>query len=92
MRYIKNYRMFESVYTIDEFVGSVSSELGNYNISPVNIRTIIDQYSNKMISAVENGETPQSFVSDIVKELELGKSGYPSIQMNIPTQRVIKYL
>lgn len=89
MKYIKTY---ESYYSISEFVAEVTKRLGDYNISPVNINRIIDQKISDMEECIETGVSPQKFVEELVNELELGSSGYPSIKTQNVQQRNITYL
>ena len=92
MKYIKSYKIFESTYSIDEYILSISNELGKHNITPVAIRTLLDNYSDVIQTSMENEVTPYNFVQNIVKDMDLGSGGFIS-QMAPPNQPTeIKYL
>ncbi len=92
MKYIKSYKIFESTYSIDEYILSISSELGKYNITPVAIRTLLDNYSDIIQNSMENEVTPHNFVKNIIKDMDLSSGGFIS-QMSPPSQPTeIKYL
>ncbi len=85
----KIFRIFES-YSIEEFVDELTNELGFYNLSPVQIRDLIDKLD--LNDYIENGVSPKSVVDELNKDMEFGSGGYSSCYFNSPKQSTIKYL
>ena len=90
MKYLKSYKLFESNYSIEEYIGLLSDELGNFNLSPVQIRELISRLPIE--SYVEDGLSPRDVINDLDKDVDLSKSGYPYHWVNKPQQSQVKYL
>ena len=89
MKYLKAY---ESYYSDQEYIQDVSSSLSKYNISPVNLKQLLDQYEDQMLSYRDEGKDPQLFVNMVVKDLQLDSGGYLSMTSAATPNQTIKYL
>jgi len=90
MKYLKSYKFFESSYSFEEYIGLLSDELGNFNLSPVQIRELINRLDIE--GYIKDGISPKNVVDELDKDMELGKSGYPDHWVNQTHQSQIKYL
>lgn len=72
MRYLKTY---ESYYSEEEFFSAVTSGLGEYNLRPVQIKHIIDQYSDEISQFCADGKDPKAFLDRIVKDMDIENGG-----------------
>lgn len=93
MKFIKSYKLFESTWSLEEFVDEIRNALSNYNLSSVEVRELINRIDIK--SAVESGQHPNVFINQLVDELNLksrGTSGYNSWRTPKNWQSQIKYL
>lgn len=90
MKYLKSYFLFESQYNIEEYIGLLSDELGNFNLSPVQIRELINRLPIE--NYIEDGLSPKDVINELDKDMDLGKSGYPDHWVNKPQQSQVKYL
>ena len=92
MKHIKSYKLFESSYTLDDFTNAVCDELKYYTITPVGIRTILDQYSGVIEDAVNNGEDPHSFVNSLSKDMGLTKGDFPIYSPQTTKPSILSFL
>ena len=93
MNYIKSYKLFESVYCLEEFVQELTTILSQFNLTAVYIRELISKYD--IDSQIENDVTPLEFSKTIIDDLDLnqrGKSGYMAVNVYKPGPDVVKYL
>lgn len=90
MKYLKSYKLFESNYSIEEYIGLLSDELGNFNLSPVQIRELISRLPVE--DYIEDGLSPKDIVNDLNKAVDLSKGVYPDHWINKPQQSQVKYL
>lgn len=93
MKYIKNFKIFESVWSIEEFVQELGYYLGQYNLTAVYIREVISKYD--IDYEVESGKSPLELSKEIISDLGLdqrGKEGYMKVNIYKPGPDVIKYL
>jgi hypothetical protein len=93
MKYIKRFQIFESTWSYEEFVQELSYYLGQYNLSAVYIREIINKLDIQ--SEIESGKTPLQFSKEVISDLDLnlrGKEGYMQVPIYKPKMDVIKYL
>jgi len=90
MKYLKSYFLFESQYNIEEYIGLLSDELGNFNLSPVQIRELINRLPIE--DYIEDGLSPKDVINELDKDMNLDKGGYPDHWVNSPQQSNIKYL
>ena len=93
MNYIKSYKLFESVYCLEEFVQELTTILSQFNLTAVYIRELISKYD--IDSQIENDITPLEFSKTIIDDLDLnqrGKDGYMAVNFQKPGPDVVKYL
>ncbi len=93
MKRIKSFKLFESRYTIEEFIEELTGYLAQYNLTVVYIRELIERWDIE--SEVENQRSPLDVSKEMVQELGLdqrGKEGYTKVFMHKPGMDVIKYL
>lgn len=90
MKYLKSYKLFESNYSIEEYIGLLSDELGNFNLSPVQIRELISRLDIE--SYINGGISPKEVIKNLDNDMDLSKSGYPDHRVNKPQQSQVKYL
>lgn len=91
MKYIKKWKLFESNWTKEEFIGDLTQNLSQFNLTPVYIRDLISKLD--IDSEMENGKTPYSLSRELVKELELDNvGGYMNIYLPKGKGDLIKYL
>lgn len=90
MKYLKSYKLFESNYSTEEYIGLLSDELGNFNLSPVQIRELINRLDIE--SYINNDISPKEVINELDNDMDLSKSGYPDHRVNKPQQSQIKYL
>lgn len=82
MKHLKRFRLFESVYSIEEYISAVCDELAKYNIKPVDVKSLINNLEIELRTSLENDITPLQFVNDLQKDMNLGSGGYPSHMIN----------
>ena len=93
MRYLKKYNIFESSYNKEEFHGYIVRELSKYNIRPVVLNKILDQYDDQITKSVESGEDPKSMTDEIIKNMNLNNDeGFPTVRMGDTISKNMKYL
>ena len=93
MKYIKNWKLFESVWSLEEFIQELSHYLGQYNLTVVYIRELISKYD--IDSEIELGKTPLELSKEIISDMnldEIDKEGYMKVNVYKPGPDVIKYL
>lgn len=93
MKWIKHFKVFESVWAPEEFRSEVAYYLGQYNLTVVFIREVIDRYDIQ--SEIESGKTPLQLSLQIISDLDLtqrGKEGWPSVAVNKMNPDRMKYL
>lgn len=71
----KNYLILESNYSKEEYYDYITRALSNYNISPVQLRTILDGYEEAILDKWESGEDPKSITDQLISDMELDNSG-----------------
>jgi len=93
MKYLKNWRVFESTWSKEEYIDEVRNALSEYNLSSVEVRELIKRID--IDSAIESGEQPLVFIKQLVDELDLkslGTSGFNSFRTPRNWQPEPKYL
>lgn len=93
MKYLKKFQIFESTWSYEEFVQELAYYLGQYNLSVVYIREIINKLDIQ--SEIEEGKTPLQFSKEVISDLDLdlrGKEGYTKVPIYKPGMDVVKYL
>lgn len=93
MKHIKNWKLFESVWNLEEFVEELAYHLGKYNLTAVYIREVINKYDIE--TAIESGMTPLQLSKEIISELDIesrGTEGYPGVPLFTPRPDRMKYL
>jgi hypothetical protein len=93
MKYLKNWKVFESTWSKEEYIDEVRNALSKYNLSSVEVRELIDRID--IDEAIESGEQPLVFIKQLVDELDLkslGTSGFTSFRMPKNWQPELKYL
>ena len=87
------YPTNESYNDVQEYTNQIMSLLKEYNIRPVVLNHLIDQYEDVISQYYEEGKDPKFFVDEIVKDMELDSGGFMSQQVgSAGYNRVIKYL
>lgn len=93
MRYIKNFKVFESNWTQEEYIEDLRSRLSKYNISPVEIRELIKR--TDIESAINDGIQPLKLAQDLIDDMDLksrGDNNFTQFRIGKPLQSEIKYL
>jgi hypothetical protein len=93
MKYLKNWKVFESTWSKEEYIDEIRNALSKYNLSSVEVRELIDRID--IDGAIESGEQPLVFIKQLVDELDLkslGTSGFTSFRMPKNWQPELKYL
>jgi hypothetical protein len=75
MKYIKEWALFESYNSVDEFVYFVVNSLKKYNIFQSEMTDLIDRYYNEIEEAYNNGKQPFQVAEKIAKDLNLDSGG-----------------
>lgn len=87
------YPTNESYNDIQEYTNQIVSLLKEYNIRPVVLNHLIDEYQDEISQYYEEGKDPKFFVDEIVKDMELDSGGFMAHKMGSDGyNRVIKYL
>jgi hypothetical protein len=93
MKYIKPYKIFESRYTLEEYLYAVSQEFSKYNISAVGVRELLDNYKVAIEDAISSDVDPYTFVKNIANDMQLSDNGgFMSHDTPPPQPTTIKYL
>ena len=93
MKFIKSYKVFESHYNKEEFIDVVCRDLSKYQITPVEVRNLLQKYDYQIIQSLESGVSPQDFSKQIISDLELDNTGGAlAVNINQPIVPEIKYL
>ena len=93
MKYLKNWMIFESTWSLEEFIQELTYHLGQYNLTVVYIRELISKFDIE--SEIEMGKTPLQLSKEIISDSgldERGKEGFMKVNMYKPGPDVIKYL
>ena len=93
MKYIKTFKLFESIWTKEEFISDLVRYLGQYNLTMIYVRDLISQLDIE--SEIENGKSPLQLSKEIISDFDLeerGKGGYMSANISMPVPGTIKYL
>lgn len=87
------YPTNESYNDVQEYKNQIMSLLQEYNIRPVVLNHLIDEYQDDITQYYEEGKDPKFFVDEIVKDMELDSGGFMSHKVgSAGYNRVIKYL
>ena len=87
------YPTNESYNDVQEYTNQIMSLLKEFNIRPVVLNHLIDQYQDQISEYYEEGKDPKFFVDEIVKDMELDSGGFMAYKMGSSGyNRVIKYL
>lgn len=87
------YPTNESYSDIEEYTSQIINLLKEYNIRPVVLSNLIDQYQSDIIDYFESGKDPKFFVDEIVKDMELDSGGFMAQRVGSSGySKVIKYL
>jgi len=87
------YPTNESYNDIQDYISNIVDKFKVYNIRPVVLNHIIDQYQDQISQYYEEGKDPKSFVDEIVKDMELDSGGFMAQKMgSAGYSKVIKYL
>ena len=92
MKYIKSYKIFESVYSIEEYFDYIIKGLGNYNITPVVLNKLISSYEDDIMTCYDSGQNPKIILDQILKDSELSSGGFMDIKQPKSNSSTIKYL
>jgi hypothetical protein len=93
MKYLTNWKLFESTWSKEEYIDEIRNALSEYNLSSVEVRELINRVD--IDSAVESGEQPLMFIKRLVDELDLkslGTNGFTSFRTPKNWQPELKYL
>ena len=93
MKHLKSFRLFESVWSTEEFIDEIRKALSKYNLSSVEVREIINRVDIE--GAIENGEQPNVIINKLIEDLNLkslGNSGFNGWRTSKSWQSEIKYL
>jgi hypothetical protein len=87
------YPTNESYNDVQEYTNQIMSLLKEFNIRPVVLNHILDQYQDEISQYYEEGKDPKFFVDEIVKDMELDSGGFMAHKVgSAGYNRVIKYL
>ena len=93
MKFIKSYKVFESHYNKEEFIDAVCRDLSKYQITPVEVRNLLQKYDNQITQSLESGISPGDFSKQIIIDLDLDNTGGAlAVNINQPVVPEIKYL
>lgn len=93
MKHIKSFKLFESVWTKEEFISDLVRYLGQYNLTMIWVRDLISQLD--IDSEIESGKSPLQLSKEIISDFDLeerGKGGWMSANIAMPVPGTIKYL
>lgn len=87
------YPTNESYNDVQEYTNQIMSLLKEYNIRPVVLNHLIDEYQEEISEYYEEGKDPKFFVDEIVKDMELDSGGFMAHKVgSAGYSKVIKYL
>lgn len=93
MKYIKPYKIFESRYTLEEYLYAISREFSKYNISAIGVRELMNNYEKVIEDAILNDVDPYTFVKNIASDMQLSDDGgFMGHNTPTPQQTTVKYL
>jgi hypothetical protein len=78
--------------SLDDYIDEVKDRLKSYNIRPIVLTDIINQYHDKIEEYYDDGKYSKIFVDEIIKDMELDSGGYMKVNYNINTSNSNKYL
>ena len=94
MKHLKSYKVFESSWSIEEYVDFIQKELSKCNITAVGIKNTLISYKDEIEGAFNEGVPPKNISDDIIKTMEL-ETGTTSRGIKFPGLKpptTIKYL
>lgn len=74
MKYIKH---FEVYYTFDQYVMEVTDILKSFNLTPLQLNKVVDEYESEMEKYYNEGKYPQVFIDSIKDQFD-SSGGYLS--------------
>jgi hypothetical protein len=74
MKYIKH---FEAYYTFDQYVMEVTDILKSFNLTPLQLNKVVEEYESEMEKYYNEGKYPQVFVDSIKDQFD-SSGGYLS--------------
>lgn len=74
MKYLKH---FESYYTFDQYVMEVTDLLKAFNLTPLQLNKVVDEYESEMEKYYNEGKYPQVFIDSIKDQFD-SSGGYLS--------------
>lgn len=94
MKYLKSYKIFESSWSIEEYVDFIQSELTKCNITALGIKNTLISYKDEIETAFNQGVPPKTVSDDIIKtmELETGTASRGIMFPGLKPPTTIKYL
>jgi hypothetical protein len=92
MKYIKSYKLFESVYSIEEYFDYITKGLCDHNIRPVDLNQVMSNYELDIMDCYDSGQNPKIILDQILKDLELSDGGFMNIKQPKSNKSIIKYL
>ena len=75
MKYIKPYKIFESRYTLEEYLYTISQEFSKYNISAIKVKELLENYRVAIEEAIESDVDPYTFVKAIADDMGISDNG-----------------
>lgn len=82
MKYLKDWLVFESYSSYEEFEYYVMDALKSYNIYQSEMNHLLDFYHDIIQSAYDEGKQPLSVAQEIAKELQLRKVSLMQYKMD----------
>jgi len=93
MKYLKSFTIYESNWSIEQWMDYVKREISKYNILPLQVEKILAGKSEEIKMRIDSGESPILFTRDLISELELdGSRGSMAVRFNNPQPGETKYL
>jgi len=93
MKYIKPYKIFESRYTLEEYLYAISQEFSKYNISALQVKELLENYRVAIEEAIESDVDPYTFVKTIADDMGISDNGgFVSHYAPPKQQTTVKYL
>lgn len=93
MKYIKPYKIFESRYTLEEYLYAISQEFSKYNISALKVKELLENYRVAIEEAIESDVDPYTFVKTIADDMGISDNGgFVSHYAPPKQQTTVKYL
>lgn len=92
MKYIKSYKLFESVYSVEEYFDYITKGLCDHNITPVDLKQVMSSYEGDIMDCYDSGQNPKIILDQMLKDLELSDGGFMNIKQSVSNKSIIKYL